>query len=123
MAERIQRKRTAGWRMPEGAVSCGRPGPWGNPINVSDVAGQYPSLDIEQIARLVVQQFDELVAAGSLTFPNWRHADGHRGPITFTYPAADQIRTELAGKDLACWCAPDQPCHVDVLLRVANEEA
>lgn len=29
-------------------------------------------------------------------------------------------RTELAGKDLACWCPPDQPCHADVLLKVAN---
>jgi hypothetical protein len=27
---------------------------------------------------------------------------------------------ELAGKDLACWCKPDAPCHADVLLRLAN---
>jgi hypothetical protein len=26
---------------------------------------------------------------------------------------------ELRGKDLACWCAPE-PCHGDVLLRLAN---
>jgi hypothetical protein len=26
---------------------------------------------------------------------------------------------ELRGRDLACWCAPD-PCHGDVLLRLAN---
>ena len=25
-----------------------------------------------------------------------------------------------AGLDLACWCALDQPCHADVLLRIAN---
>jgi Domain of unknown function (DUF4326) len=29
-------------------------------------------------------------------------------------------REELAGKDLACWCPLDQPCHADVLLEVAN---
>lgn len=29
---------------------------------------------------------------------------------------------ELRGKDLACWCSPNQPCHADVLLRIANEE-
>ena len=23
-------------------------------------------------------------------------------------------------KDLVCWCAPDQPCHADVLLEWAN---
>lgn len=31
-----------------------------------------------------------------------------------------QIKKELAGKDLICWCAP-LPCHADILLRVANE--
>lgn len=29
-------------------------------------------------------------------------------------------RRELAGRDLACWCKPDQPCHADVLLALAN---
>ena len=29
----------------------------------------------------------------------------------------DQIR----GKDLACWCSLDQPCHADVLLELANQ--
>lgn len=28
---------------------------------------------------------------------------------------------ELRGKDLACWCALDQPCHADILLKLANE--
>lgn len=28
-------------------------------------------------------------------------------------------RRELAGRDLACWCRLDAPCHGDVLLRVA----
>lgn len=27
---------------------------------------------------------------------------------------------ELRGKNLACWCRLEQPCHADVLLRVAN---
>jgi hypothetical protein len=27
----------------------------------------------------------------------------------------------LRGKDLACWCPLNQPCHADVLLRLANE--
>lgn len=28
----------------------------------------------------------------------------------------------LRGKNLACWCAMDQPCHADVLLELANRE-
>ncbi len=31
-----------------------------------------------------------------------------------------EIRRELAGYDLACTCHLDVPCHVDVLLEVAN---
>lgn len=33
---RIQRRRTKGWRMPEGAVYVGRPGVWGNPFDHPD---------------------------------------------------------------------------------------
>lgn len=29
----------------------------------------------------------------------------------------------LRGKDLACWCKPDDLCHADVLLEYANREA
>ncbi|MBO0882015.1 MAG: DUF4326 domain-containing protein, partial [Mycobacterium sp.] len=35
------------------------------------------------------------------------------------YPR-DQIRAELRGHDLACWCPLEQPCHADVLLAIAN---
>jgi len=29
----------------------------------------------------------------------------------------------LIGKNLACWCALDQPCHADVLMRLCEEIA
>jgi hypothetical protein len=32
----------------------------------------------------------------------------------------EDARRELKGKVLGCWCAP-QPCHGDLLLRIANE--
>ncbi|MDQ6627829.1 MAG: DUF4326 domain-containing protein, partial [Pseudomonadota bacterium] len=35
-------------------------------------------------------------------------------------PAAAAIRSALAGRDLACWCAPGSPCHAELLLRIAN---
>ena len=31
-----------------------------------------------------------------------------------------QIRRELRGKDLVCWCPLSDLCHADVLLEVAN---
>ena len=33
---------------------------------------------------------------------------------------AAALHRDLAGRDLACWCKPDQPCHADVLLELAN---
>ena len=33
----------------------------------------------------------------------------------------DKVR-ELRGKNLACWCPLDQPCHADVLLELANRD-
>ena len=36
MATRIQRKRTKGWKMPEGAVYVGRPTKWGNPFGIEE---------------------------------------------------------------------------------------
>lgn len=29
---------------------------------------------------------------------------------------------ELRGMDLACWCAPSDACHADLLLELANRE-
>jgi hypothetical protein len=37
--------------------------------------------------------------------------------------AINRMRSEIAelrGKDLACWCPLDQPCHADALLELAN---
>lgn len=31
-------------------------------------------------------------------------------------------RAELRGKNLACFCPLDQPCHADVLLEIANKD-
>jgi len=42
MPKRIQRRRTKGWRMPEGAVYVGRPTKWRNPFVVGEVHGWCP---------------------------------------------------------------------------------
>jgi hypothetical protein len=36
-----------------------------------------------------------------------------------THPdLAQAARRELAGRDLACWCPLDQPCHANVLIEI-----
>ncbi|MCC5781400.1 hypothetical protein CRM73_00255 [Kocuria sp. CCUG 69068] len=93
--KRIPRKRTQGWRMPENTVYVGRGSRWGNPWRVED--GMSPN--------------------GAV----WRYRDAVNGLLPFTtVPSAGEIRSLLDGKDLACWCPLDQPCHADVLLEIAN---
>lgn len=89
---RIQRRRTRGWRMPEGAVSVTRPGRYGNPFIVTE----------HQTRQQAVDNFRDALLDGRLQF-------GIR-----------EVQTKLRGLDLACWCPLDQPCHADVLLEVAN---
>ena len=44
----------------------------------------------------------------------------YRGHLAEHSDLAAAVRRELSGRDLACWCPLDQPCHADVLLKVAN---
>ncbi|MBK5910086.1 hypothetical protein CCR85_01080 [Rhodothalassium salexigens] len=92
--QRIQRKRTKGWRMPVGAVYVGRPTRWGNPYEGVDRA----SADHAMLVRLYREYIARPEQAG----------------------LREAARRELRGRDLACWCPLDQPCHADVLLALAN---
>ena len=38
----------------------------------------------------------------------------------FQAPRMSDI-AQLRGRDLACWCRLDAPCHADVLLELANK--
>jgi len=110
MAKRIQRKRTKDWRMPEGAVYVGRPTKWGNPYivgrNYAD--GEHDEIPYDNIdAETAVRWYREAIENGISTAVN----------LTI-----EEIKNELRGKDLACWCPLDQPCHADVLLEIANAE-
>ncbi|XTZ18962.1 DUF4326 domain-containing protein [Micromonospora echinospora] len=77
--------------MPTGAVYVGRPTRWGNPFR-----GDTPASKADAVRMFRVW---------AATHPDY----------------TDAVRTELAGKTLACWCPLDQPCHADELLRIANE--
>ena len=90
MPKRIQRKRIKGWRMPDGAVYVGRPTKWGNPANTGS-----NDLKVDYYRRMI-------------------------GGNLWTSPTRQEIKDELRGKDLACWCPLDRPCHADILLAIAN---
>lgn len=60
----------------------------------------------------------------------YRSADGTESVIEYAYFLSSpesaglrrSARAELKGKNLACWCPLNKPCHADILLRTANEE-
>ena len=102
MPERIRLSRAPGWRKPAGAVVVARPSRWGNPFRF-DPSGRTPGSVADR-------------AAAVARFRSMMESDYD----VSEYPSRAEIRAELAGRDLACWCPLDGPCHADVLLEIAN---
>lgn len=115
--KRIQLRRTKGWRKPDGAIVVGRPSKWGNPFRVGDgfVLSREPQCDPETNNGRVISPAD-LEISSFVDTPEIAVAL-YRAWLVME---EDDVRAELAGHDLACWCPLDQPCHADVLLAIAN---
>lgn len=48
--------------------------------------------------------------------------DAHREwTMQWSETAKECMRAALRGRNLACWCRLDAPCHADVLLELANQ--
>ncbi|MCK7615202.1 DUF4326 domain-containing protein [Roseibium sediminicola] len=93
MPKRIQMTRKHPWRCdaPD-AVIVDRTSKWGNPFVVGAASPETgQAMDAGEACRL----FEHLTI-----------------PLLPVH--------ELAGKDLACWCALDAPCHAEVLLTYAE---
>ena len=154
MPKRIQRQRTKGWTMPDGAIYVGRPGRWGNPFvyrNESRGLVRYGPQHLERFGR--AWDYEGRISAAGASHHMWFSADDvvetyvrwatrdeivelYRLALTdptpgmlAAYPSCGgrfagvdvaDIGRELAGRDLACWCRPEQACHADVLLKIAN---
>lgn len=117
--QRIQRKRTKGWRTPLCSCGCGKPARyvgrstrWGNPWGIGatvTITSRFGP------TRQILESIDAPAAV-----------DLYRVWITRVHIADvpfDPYRlslSELRGHDLACWCPLDQPCHADILLQLAN---
>jgi hypothetical protein len=73
--------------MPENAIYVGRPTKWGNP---------YKKLENSNIQEILE------------CYTEW---------IALQLDHNPHFLDELKGKELACWCPLDKPCHADVLLK------
>lgn len=100
---RIQRSRAKGWKMPPNTVYVGRPSVYGNPYVIKP--------DLQHLSWFRADLLKEQTARGGPT-------EDHKWATWFWRMA--RLLPELRGKNLACWCPLDQPCHADVLLELAN---
>lgn len=112
--KRIQLSRKKGWQLPIGAVVVARPGKFGNPFTPFGCAEAGYRGTADQLRERCVEAFRVWIDS-----PHWRinwqgsQAEAARERMLAGLP-------ELRGKDLACWCPLDKPCHADVLLEIAN---
>jgi hypothetical protein len=88
---RLRLSRQKGARLPKDAVVVARPTKWGNPYRP------------DRLARAqAIANYRRALLAGKLKV------------------SIEDARRELKGRDLACWCSLDGPCHADVLIEIAN---
>ncbi len=100
---RIQRRRIKGWKMPANTISVTRPGKWGNPYKVGEEYEAENGFEKIENAQMAVNLYEQSIEFYEFPVPK------------------DQIKKELKGKNLACWCRLSEPCHADILLKIANE--
>ena len=102
--ERIQRKRTKGWRMPKNTIYVGRPTKWGNPFEIGSNPSQFSAALPSRCENI-----DTVLKCYRYYAESWIEVTGR------------QWIKRLKGKNLACFCPLDKPCHADILLKIAND--
>lgn len=123
MPKRVQMTRQKPWRADNpDAVIVSRPSMLGNPFPVAMWGRELSVALFENSAQgtwnpstLGQDKSDEQFAVAYKQHTDWLAR-------IIDHPV-DVARSLLAGRDLACWCSLDQPCHADVLLELANQEA
>lgn len=102
---RIQLRRSKGWRMPENTIKVDRSNRFfGNPFRVGMIVG---GVTIES-ATEAVEFFRLWLEHNPLGQTVARMARDAMGP------------GGIRGKNLACWCGINDPCHANVLIEIAN---
>ena len=118
---RIQLRRAKGFRLQEfsaaqnglPAVKVDRSTKFGNPFTQAGCRDAGITGSDTEIAARCVSAFR--VWLGRHWRENWDGEEsGHRRARLLAGISS------LRGKNLACWCALDQPCHADALLEIAN---
>ena len=109
-AERIQLRRTKGWRMPASTVKVDRTTLFGNPFSIED----YGHDTAVALHRAWIR-----ASQGN------RHLRGEKAMLKEQRKRVLSALPTLRGKNSACWCRLPEPgqrdnCHAATLLEMAN---
>jgi hypothetical protein len=139
----VQRQRTRGWTAPldehgQRPIYVGRGSRWGNPFAVGALYVSRTAFHDAPVLAKPHQQPGIREHAAWDGWPAWTETVGivrdrahavelFRAHVTYFDDTWDreEIRRELGGRDLMCWCPLPEPgepdwCHGAVLLRLAN---
>ena len=113
--------------MPANTVKVDRSTPWGNPFALS------PNRSADQAVKLYRRWITKKMGPSGIATvkppialrwpadqrqPYWTVF--HELDLVYMQLSGQPLRQALRGKNLACWCPLDAPCHADVLLEIAN---
>lgn len=125
---RIQRRRTPGWRKPENAICINRGTKYGNPMKIVRLNKNDP-FGVIEIQDFVNRKLWHR-AGFSGDVPDMLHVFRHMLKGTVFMDKHFQVwsdyfskldLTPLLGHDLACYCPIEKPCHGDVYIELCNE--
>ena len=119
----IQRSRKKGWRKPDNTVYVGRGSKWGNPVKLIE---DTIYIDASKRRRIldpwiwynvgdqedVVYLFEKIITGTQFANKILQYWSDYFSKLDIS---------ELKGKNLMCWCSLSEPCHTDILLKLAND--
>lgn len=101
---RVQLRRTKGWRIPAGTVKVDRSTPWGNPF----VVGEHRVKTRADAVRLFAYMLDGLICVSA------------GPPIAVQIAYGKHFRRQgwrlRQATGLGCWCPDGAPCHAQALI-------
>lgn len=101
--KRIVLSRRKGWRMPANTMKIDRSTKWGNPFVIGKDGTRAECIEL----------YRRFVGGNEAT---------KRKEVLAARELVADFAHELRGKNLACWCPMDEPCHADILLKIANPD-
>lgn len=110
--KRIQLSRKKGFKLPANTTVVSRPSRWGNPFAIGQPIFAFVGTAIILLEKnpdraSVVAHYQRLLEFHLVANPQIVRAS----------------LQALRGRNLACWCPLDQPCHADFLLKLANDNS